>query len=188
MERFCGAVGQHIKNRHNPYASLDRRVQDLTQLQMVKLKYGLMEELPMKCLVAETRGGGIIPEDGPCTSIDDKFLAINSLIITQDANYLLLPPKRGLEIDDPLRRKLAATFVTRYSPNDPRMKISIATASKYIPVSVDQWGQGQIRGGGDQFKCRTLLKGQRHVRDCTYVKVSTSPFFIALPTLLITRP
>ena len=28
MERFCSAVGQHVKNRQNPYASLDQRVWD----------------------------------------------------------------------------------------------------------------------------------------------------------------
>ena len=99
-----------------------------------------------------------------------------------DSNYILLPPKRKLEIDSRLRKKLAAALVTRYSPDDPRMKISITTASKYVPASIRQWGQAQIRDGGDRFKCRVLLKGQRHTRDCTYVKVSIlkpSPYCIS---------
>ena len=76
-------------------------------------------------------------------------------------------------------------LVTRYSPDDPQMKISMNTASKYVPTSVRQWGQAKICNGGDQFKCRALLKGQRQARDCTYVKVSLfhSPFFVTSPRL-----
>ena len=70
MEHFCGAVGQHIKNRQNPYASLDQRVQDLAQLQTVKLKYGLMDKLPSKRPIADGRGGGTTFKDGPCRCIE----------------------------------------------------------------------------------------------------------------------
>lgn len=94
---------------------------------------------------------------------------------------ILLPPKRNLDIDSRLRKKLAAALVTRYSPDNPHMKISMATASKYIPTSVHQWGQAQIHHGGDCFKCRALLKGQSHARDCTYVKVSACPSCNVLP-------
>ena len=90
----------------------------------------------------------------------------------KDSSYILLPPKRELEIDSRLRGKLAAALVTRYSPNNLQMKISIATASRHVPARVHQWGQAQIHGGGDRFKCRALLKDQKCVRDCTYVKVS----------------
>jgi hypothetical protein len=68
MECFCGAVGQHVKNRRNPYASLDRQAQDIAQLQLIKLKYGLMDELSPKCST-NIRGGGITFEDGPCRCI-----------------------------------------------------------------------------------------------------------------------
>jgi len=92
-----------------------------------------------------------------------------------DSEYILLPPKKSLVIDSSLCKKLAAALVTRYSPDDdPRMKVPVAIASKYVPASVRQWGQGQIGGGGDRFKCRALLKGQGHSRDCTYIKVSMS--------------
>jgi len=97
----------------------------------------------------------------------------------KDSDYILLPPKKKLEIDKRLHKKLAATLVTRYSPDDPRMKISMGTASRHVPAHVHQWGQAQIRGGGDRFKSRALLKGQRHVRDCTYIKVSI-PLFLHL--------
>ena len=96
-----------------------------------------------------------------------------------DSEYVLLPPTKKFAIDSGLCKKLAAALVTRYSPDNPLMKISIATASKYVPMSVHQWGQGHIRGGGDWFKCCGLLRGQRHARDCTYVKVSTAYPLIA---------
>ena len=69
MERFCGAVGQHVKNRRNPYASLDKRVRDVAQLQMVKLKYGLMAELSPKRSNIDIKREGLTFENGPC-----KFL------------------------------------------------------------------------------------------------------------------
>ena len=69
MEHFCSAVGQHVRNRQNPYASLDRRVRDLAGLQMVKLKYGLMDELTPKRPTADIRGGRMALEDGPCRRI-----------------------------------------------------------------------------------------------------------------------
>ena len=96
---------------------------------------------------------------------------------TKDSNCILLPPKRRLEIDNWLHKKLAATLVTRYSPDNPQMKILMATTSKYVPTSVHQWGQAQICDGGDRFKCCALLKGKRHICDCTYVKVSASQLF-----------
>ena len=71
MERFCGAIGQHVKNRRNPYASLDRRARDIAQLQLVKLKYGLMGELSPKRSNIDVQSGGLTFEDGPCTCLPD---------------------------------------------------------------------------------------------------------------------
>ena len=100
---------------------------------------------------------------------------------TKDSDYTLLPPKRMLKIDSWLWKKLTTALVTRYSPDDPRMKISMTTASRYVPASVCQWGQAQVCDGGDRLKCRALLKGQKHARDCTYIKVST--FYPHFPSL-----
>ena len=69
MEHFCSAVGQHVKNWHDPYTSLDRRVHELAQLQMTKLKYGLMDKLSPKGPVINIRGRGIKFKDGPCRHI-----------------------------------------------------------------------------------------------------------------------
>ena len=81
--------------------------------------------------------------------------------------------------------KLAMALVTRYSPDEPSMKISMATTSKYVPTSTRQWGQAQIGNRGDRFKSRALLKGQKHTHNCTYVKMSLfrSCLFIVSPPL-----
>jgi len=118
-----------------------------------------------------------------CVRAPNPSQATATKRLITDSNYILLPPKKSLAIDGGLLKKLAAALVTRYSPDDPRMKISIATVSKYVPASVCQWGQVQIRDGGDRFKCHALLKGQAHSRDCTYVKVS-----VCRPLPLITMP
>ena len=183
MERFCGAIGQHVKNRRNPYASLNWRTRDIAQLQLVKLKYRLVDELSPKRLNIDIRGGGVTFKDGPCPCLCYFFIKFAEKHAT-DLDYILLPPQKRLVIDGSLCKKLAAALVTRYSPDNPQTKISVATASKHIPTSVRQWGQAQVCDGGDWFKCCALLKGQRHTRDCTYVKVSV-PLFLIRSTPLI---
>ena len=71
MERFCGAVGQHVKNRSNPYESLDRRMREIAQLQLIKLRYGLMDELSPKCSNVDIRNRGVTFGDGPCTYLQN---------------------------------------------------------------------------------------------------------------------
>ena len=73
MECFCGAIGQHIKNQHNPYASLDQRAWDVAQLQLVKLKYGLMDELSPKCSNIDMRGGDLTFQGGSCRCADALY-------------------------------------------------------------------------------------------------------------------
>ena len=94
-----------------------------------------------------------------------------------DSEYILLPPKKVLKINHQLQRKLVAALVTGYSPDNLQMKISIATTSRHMPTNLCKWGQAQVHGSGDQFKCCVLLKGQQWMCDCTYVKVSKAPVF-----------
>ena len=76
MECFCSTVGQHVKNRCNPYADIDQRVRDLTRLQMIKLKYGLMAELSLiRLAFVDVRARGMMFEDRPCTFIFNDSLS-----------------------------------------------------------------------------------------------------------------
>ena len=47
MEWFCRAITQGNKNWAKPYASLDCHMWDMAQLQMVKIKFGLLETLSL---------------------------------------------------------------------------------------------------------------------------------------------
>lgn len=94
MERFCGAVGKHVKNRRNPYASLDRRARDIAQLQMIKLKYGLTTELSPKHPAVDVRGGGLMFKDGPCEFTQNpwnKFTEPN----VKDSHYPVAPQEES---------------------------------------------------------------------------------------------
>ena len=49
MERYCGFLKHSgVRNRKNPYKSLDRRVLDVAHLHVLKLKYGRVDILPPK--------------------------------------------------------------------------------------------------------------------------------------------
>ncbi|KDQ09486.1 hypothetical protein BOTBODRAFT_84773, partial [Botryobasidium botryosum FD-172 SS1] len=39
MERYCGGLQRAIRNRRFPFASLDKRVRDLAQLDQIKTRY-----------------------------------------------------------------------------------------------------------------------------------------------------
>ena len=61
MERYCGFLKRSgVRNRKNPYKSLDRRVLDISRLHVLKLKYGLMDTLPPKRPQQDV--GDIFPE------------------------------------------------------------------------------------------------------------------------------
>ena len=61
MERYCGFLKRSgIRNRKNPYKSLDRRVLDVSRLHVLKLKFGLMDSLPPTRLQKDV--GEIFPE------------------------------------------------------------------------------------------------------------------------------
>jgi len=45
MERFCGSLVVSIKSRKHPYTFLAHRVRDIARLSMIKVQYGLTDEL-----------------------------------------------------------------------------------------------------------------------------------------------
>ena len=48
MERYCGFLKRDgVRNRRKPYASLDKRVQHVAQLNTTKIKYDLVDLLSL---------------------------------------------------------------------------------------------------------------------------------------------
>jgi len=49
MERYCGFVKRRaVWSRAHPYASIDRRILEMAQLNVISLKYGLRKKLALK--------------------------------------------------------------------------------------------------------------------------------------------
>jgi hypothetical protein len=48
MERYCGFVKRRaVRSRAHPYASIDRRILEMAQLNVVSLRYGLRKKLKL---------------------------------------------------------------------------------------------------------------------------------------------
>ena len=71
-----------------------------------------------------------------------------------------------------LERQLVDLIVTRCSPNSLTQKISAATARKYIPCELKEWGKVQIYGTGDRASGRACRKPEPSTRDSCFVRVS----------------
>ena len=79
-----------------------------------------------------------------------------------------------LKINESLRRQLAELIVTRCSPDSGRRKIPTATARKYIPDHLTEWGRVQLTDGGDRIRGYALTDENRSAqRTCSFIKVST---------------
>jgi len=71
MERYCGFLKRSgVRNRKNPYRSLDQRVLDVARLHVVKLKYGLVGVLPPKQLRQGV--GEVFPEREPIANLTNS--------------------------------------------------------------------------------------------------------------------
>lgn len=63
MEQFCGSLLPAIKSRRFPYASIDRRVTELAQLDQIKVLYGLHQQ-------QWTYGNAVMWGEWECQSLD----------------------------------------------------------------------------------------------------------------------
>jgi hypothetical protein len=81
MERYCGFLKRDgVRNRRKPYASLDNRVRQVTQLNITKIRYDLVDLLSLTELRKED--GDVFPEHtckGPPVFIMCTDLTIQTL-------------------------------------------------------------------------------------------------------------
>ena len=55
MERYCGYIKRSaVRSRKHALASIDNRILETTQLEMVKMKYGLTKKLSLKPMRSRT--------------------------------------------------------------------------------------------------------------------------------------
>jgi hypothetical protein len=71
MERYCGFVKRRaVRSRAHPYASVDRRILEMAQMNVILLKYGLRKKLTSQ------RGRGAVIKDkfSECKSYSGPFV------------------------------------------------------------------------------------------------------------------
>jgi len=74
-------------------------------------------------------------------------------------------PTNTLELEESLKRQIAAALVTRYD-------IPYSEAKKIIPESLKQWGK-VLRLGGDLMHASLVVQSLGPSRDMTFVRVSS---------------
>ena len=70
MERYCGFIKRRaVRSRAHPYASINRRILEMAQLNVILMKYGLRKKLTLKA----KRGRVKKDKFTECTASPDPF-------------------------------------------------------------------------------------------------------------------
>ncbi|KAJ7774069.1 hypothetical protein B0H16DRAFT_1713902 [Mycena metata] len=146
MERFCGSLVPAVKSRKFPFASLAHRLRDVAQLNQIKLLYGLTDELNLSA---------------------DKEVGETGRAFDDYDNLRLVYPNRVIDVDEPLRKKIAAYLTTNYTISGP-------AARQHVPKRLSLWGKMKQLGGGDLIHAWDLVSGYHtspeSFRDATFIK------------------
>ena len=71
MERYCGFVKRRaVRSRAHPYASINRRILEMAQLNVILMKYGLRKKLTLKA----RRGRVKKDKFAECMACPDPFV------------------------------------------------------------------------------------------------------------------
>ncbi|KAJ6448811.1 hypothetical protein C8R45DRAFT_850132 [Mycena sanguinolenta] len=147
-ERFVGFLVRSSKSRKNPYASFSRRLREIAQNNLIKVKYQLHRELDLSDhREEETRGHTIASYPDICVLRPHKRGPLAPPILKAVKNYLL------------------RTF-----------EVSEDEVSGCIPDEVSHWGKISFTGGGDKIHAAELVMypEQNMTRDASFMKYSHS--------------
>ncbi|KAG9042182.1 hypothetical protein FS837_011179 [Tulasnella sp. UAMH 9824] len=104
MERFCGSLLPAIKSRRYPYASIDRRVTELSQLHQVKIIYGLRQQLDLRKRRDVERRGLEVPGS------PSEMRPLQDLVYNRLANHIAT----RFEVSRPAAKELIPTSATHW--------------------------------------------------------------------------
>ena len=93
-----------------------------------------------------------------------------------DPKSVLLPPNKISGVPAPFLNKIVISLATRYG-------ITVATAQKYIPAQLSQWGKVCRSEGGDTMHACDLIRLSDGDRNMSYVHVSKFFWYYHLFTL-----
>jgi hypothetical protein len=165
-ERFCGRLLPEIRSRRHPFSNIDNFVVASARLSQIKIVYNLDEELSLRPKKAEVQRGSF--SHPSCTSSHSSSIQTPFLtaIGFSDPRYILLPPQRpSSTIPQPVEKKIAIHFATRFSQN-------VNTVRQYLKQeNITQWARVQRLAGGDLMYASELFSQAEDRRDATYVRV-----------------
>ncbi|KAJ6453297.1 hypothetical protein C8R47DRAFT_997728 [Mycena vitilis] len=145
-ERFVGFLVRSSKSRRNLYASFARRLREIAQNNVIKLKFNLHRELDLSDRADDELKGHGLPE-------------------YPDIRVLLPHAKGQLprEVRKPLRNYLLRTF-----------DISEREVDGSIPEVISHWGRISFLGGGDLIRGADLVHPSENymTRDASFIKYS----------------
>ncbi|KAJ7312327.1 hypothetical protein DFH08DRAFT_717812 [Mycena albidolilacea] len=145
-ERFVGYLVRSSKSRKNPYASFARRLREIAQNNLIKVKYQLYRELDLSDRrEEESRGHTIASYPDIC-------------VLRPHAHGPLAPP-----VLKAVKNYLLRTF-----------EVSADEVSGCIPADVSHWGKISFMDGGDKIRAAELVmhSEQNMTRDASFIKYS----------------
>jgi hypothetical protein len=145
MERYCGKLLPAIKSQRFPYSNFSNRICDVALISALELIYNL--DLSFKVWRPLAKKTFSTPE---CESFQ-PFIALLQFKHSTDPKSVLLPPHKILDVPAALANKVAISLATCYG-------ITVATARKYIPAQLSQWGKVSRLEGGDTIHARDLVR------------------------------
>jgi hypothetical protein len=102
------------------------------------------------------------------------LIFLRSPILDQfsDADIRMVYPHRTMDLDGPLRNKIASYLATNY-------ELSRLKAHNYLPAQLSLWGKLKRLGGSDVIHAWDMVSTYHNspdsVRDATFIKVRTTP-------------
>ena len=135
MEQYCGLLANSRKSRRQPFISLSRRIRDIEELKLIRLKYNLTDVLDLDKTIMDA--GQAYPQ---CTSFHRLFNDAEYMP-QSDPDILMMHPYQVSTVLDPIRRKIAAHLVTN---NQGPQNVSVNAMLSFIPAEIPHWGKMKI--------------------------------------------
>jgi hypothetical protein len=160
MERFCGRLRLAIKNRRFPYVNMDNYLVDSAHLAIIKLLYGLSDELSLRSKPVEK--GVCIPG---CQYLDEYCWAYTDRTHADRTCAFYPPSNKGTSVEPGIMNKVVAALATRYST-------SVDVVRRCITAPIHEYGTVKITiGGADTLRSSGIGSRGPDRRDGTFVRV-----------------
>ena len=92
-------------------------------------------------------------------------------LLSSDPNFSMMRPYHVADIDNRLRKMIAAHLVTNYQGG---LKPTVSDMMRYIPIRMDEFKRIKIHDRDEMVRTAGLLDGVgKSCRDNTFIKVSS---------------